>query len=117
MEWTEDNTLGLYEKIFVLCDPNHPKYYNKLHKHLPTRSSEQLVDNSAQPVRRNAPRIVRTGRAEPRAVTLRQIAQDEQVAKVVHSVTLQMQMGLCCWKDIHRTCSRIICLVRADFIK
>ena len=75
MEWTEENTLGfieLYETIFVLCDPNHPKYYNKLHKHLPTRSSEQLVDHSAQPVRRNALRIVRTytsGRAEPRAVT------------------------------------------------
>ena len=81
MEWTQENTLGfieLYEKMSVLWDPNHPKYYNKLHKHLPTRSSEQLVDQSAQLVRRNARRIVRTytsGRAEPRAVTLRQIAQ------------------------------------------
>jgi hypothetical protein len=62
----------------VLWNPNHPKYYNKLHKHLPTRSSEQLVDHSAQPLRRNARRIVRTytsGRAEHRAVMLRQIAQ------------------------------------------
>jgi hypothetical protein len=81
MEWTQDNTLGfieLYEKMSVLWDPNHPKYYNKLHKHLPTRSSEQLVDHSTQPVRRNARRFVRTntsGRTEPRAVTLRQIAQ------------------------------------------
>ena len=81
MEWTQDNTLGfieLYEEMSVLWDPNRPKYYNKLHKHLPTRSSEQLVDHSAQPLRRNARRIVRTytsGRAEHRAVTLRQIAQ------------------------------------------
>jgi hypothetical protein len=81
MERTQENTLGfieLYEKMSVLWNPNHPKYYNKLHKHLPTRSSEQLVDHSAQPVRRNARRIVQTytsGRAKPRAVTLRQIAQ------------------------------------------
>jgi hypothetical protein len=81
MEWTQDSTLGfieLHEEISVLWDPNHPKYYNKLHKHLPTRSSEQLMDHSAQSVRRNARRFVRTytsGRAEPRAVTLRQIAQ------------------------------------------
>jgi hypothetical protein len=77
MEWRQENTSGfieLYEKMSVLWNPNHPKYYNKLHKHFPTRSSEHLVDHSAQPVRRNARRIVRTytsGRAEPRAVTLR----------------------------------------------
>jgi hypothetical protein len=76
MEWTQENTLGfieLYEKMSVLWDLNHPKYYNKLHKHLPTRSSEQLVHHSAQPVCRNACLIVRTytlGRAEPRAVML-----------------------------------------------
>jgi hypothetical protein len=65
MDCTQENTLGfieLYEETSVLWDPKHPKYYNKLHKHLPTRSSEQLVDHSAQHVRRN--------RAEPRAVTL-----------------------------------------------
>ena len=47
-------------------------------KHLPTRRSEKLVDHSAQLVRRNARRIVRSytaGRAELRAVTLRQIAE------------------------------------------
>ena len=36
MEWTQENTLGfiqLYEKMSVLWDPNHPQYYNKLHKH------------------------------------------------------------------------------------
>jgi hypothetical protein len=57
MEWTEENTLGfieLYEKMFVLCDPNHPKY-NKLHQHYPNRSSEQLVDHSAQPLCQCAP--------------------------------------------------------------
>jgi hypothetical protein len=81
MEWTRENTLGfieLYEKMSVLWNSNYSKYYNKLQKHLPTRSSKQLVDHSAQPVRRNAHRTVRTytsGRAEPRAVTLRQIAQ------------------------------------------
>ena len=40
-------------------------------------SSDQLVDHSAQPVHQNARRFVQTqtsGRAEPRAVTLRQIA-------------------------------------------
>ena len=42
MEWTQENTFGfieLHEKMFVLWDPNHLKYYNKLHKHLPTRNS------------------------------------------------------------------------------
>jgi hypothetical protein len=36
MEWMQENTLGfieLYEKMSVLCDPNHPQYYNKLQKH------------------------------------------------------------------------------------
>ena len=36
MEWTKENTLDfiqLYEKTSVLWDPNHPQYYNKLHKH------------------------------------------------------------------------------------
>ena len=57
MEWTQENALGfieLYEEMSVLWDPNHPKYYNKLHKHLPTRSSKQEDDHSAQPVRRNS---------------------------------------------------------------
>ena len=75
MEWTEDNTLGfieLYEKMSVLWDPNHPKYYNKLHKHPPTRSSEQPVDHSAQPVRRNARRIAEpTPRVEQNPALLR----------------------------------------------
>jgi hypothetical protein len=81
MEWTQETTWGfieLYENTSLLWDPNHPKYYNKLHKHLPTRSSEQLVDHNAQPVRRNVRRIVRTytsDRAESRAVTLRQDAE------------------------------------------
>jgi hypothetical protein len=42
MEWTRDNTLGfieLYENMSVLWDPNHPKYYNKLHKHLRTTAA------------------------------------------------------------------------------
>ena len=82
MEWTQDNIMGfieLHEKMSFLWDPNHPRYYNKLHKHLPTRRSEQLVDHSAQPFRLNERRFVRTytaGRAEePRALTLRQIAE------------------------------------------
>ena len=36
MEWTQENTLALialYQKMRVLWDPNHPRYYNKLHKH------------------------------------------------------------------------------------
>jgi hypothetical protein len=36
MEWTQENTLALiavYKKMCVLWDPNHPRYYNKLHKH------------------------------------------------------------------------------------
>jgi hypothetical protein len=36
VEWSKDNKLDLiqsYEKTAVLWDPNHPPYYNKLHKH------------------------------------------------------------------------------------
>ena len=36
------NTLGfieLYEKMSVLWDPNHSKYYNKLHEHIPTTAA------------------------------------------------------------------------------
>jgi hypothetical protein len=36
MEWTQENTAGfieLQEKKSLLWDPNHPKYYNHLHKH------------------------------------------------------------------------------------
>jgi hypothetical protein len=35
MEWTQESTagfVGLYEKISLLWDPIHPKYYNNLHK-------------------------------------------------------------------------------------
>jgi hypothetical protein len=35
VEWTQENTSGfieLYEKMSLLWDPNHPKYYNNLHK-------------------------------------------------------------------------------------
>jgi hypothetical protein len=42
MERTRENTLGfieLYENMSVLWDPNHPKYYNKLHKHPPTTAA------------------------------------------------------------------------------
>jgi hypothetical protein len=91
MEWTQENALGfieLYEEMSVLWDPNRPKYYNKLHKHYPTKSSEQLVDHSAQPVRRNARLTVRTytsGRAEPRAVTLRQIVQVWTRPNTIHT--------------------------------
>ena len=74
MEWTRENTLGfieLYEKMSVLWDPNHPKYYNKLRKLFHTTAA---VDHSAQPVRRTV-RTYTSGRAEPRAVTLRQVAE------------------------------------------
>jgi len=36
MDWTQENTLALialYQKMRVLWDPNHPRYYNKLRKH------------------------------------------------------------------------------------
>jgi hypothetical protein len=36
MEWTQENTSGfieLYLKMSLLWDPNHPKYYDNLHKH------------------------------------------------------------------------------------
>jgi hypothetical protein len=36
MEWTQENTSSfteLYEKMSVLWEPNHPKYYHKLHKY------------------------------------------------------------------------------------
>jgi hypothetical protein len=35
-EWTQENTsafIELHDKISLLWDPNHPKYYNNLHKH------------------------------------------------------------------------------------
>jgi hypothetical protein len=35
-KWTLENTLAfieLHQKMSVLWDPNHPKCYNKLHKH------------------------------------------------------------------------------------
>ena len=70
MEWTQENALGfieLYEEMSVLWDPNHPKYYNKLHKHLLTRSSKQGGDHSAQPVRRNSRCYVATDCSRPYA--------------------------------------------------
>jgi hypothetical protein len=49
MEWTEENTLGfieLYEKMSVLWDPNHPKYYNKLHNRLKYSVVKPLLKNN-----------------------------------------------------------------------